>query len=209
LKDDLEKIRRDLEEKEKVREELIKLSRDLRLNASKAIANIHANKMEKTEEYLRKAENLLKKVEEYRKYPELFYLAHDALQEFVEAFVFKHIVENMKLPEKLPFQIPQPVLGGLADVIGELRRYSLSLMVKEEDLNKIRRIIEIMEEIYYTLIEFDFHDRLTGNLRPKLDVARNSIERTKSDFIAARISRSVSHSFRSLPSRTRNTAGDP
>lgn len=191
MRDDLERIRKELEEKERVREELIKLSRDLRLKASKAIANIHANRMEKAEEYLREAENVLKIVEEYKRYPDLFYLAHDALQEFVEAFVFKHIVENTKLPERLPFRIPQPVLGGLADVIGELRRYSLSLMVRGEDLGRVRRIIEIMEELYYTLIEFDFHDRLTGNLRPKLDVARNSIERTKSDFIAAKISRNA------------------
>ena len=191
MRDDLERIRKELEEKERVREELIKLSRDLRLKASKAIANIHANRMEKAEEYLREAENVLKIVEEYKRYPDLFYLAHDALQEFVEAVVFKHIVENTKLPERLPFQIPQPVLGGLADVIGELRRYSLSLMVRGEDLGRVRRIIEIMEELYYTLIEFDFHDRLTGNLRPKLDVARNSIERTKSDFIAAKISRNA------------------
>ena len=191
MRDDLERIRKELEEKERVREELIKLSRDLRLKASKAIANIHANRMEKAEEYLREAENVLKIVEEYKRHPDIFYLAHDALQEFVEAFVFKHIVENTKLPERLPFQIPQPVLGGLADVIGELRRYSLSLMVRREDLGRVRRIIEIMEELYYTLIEFDFHDRLTGNLRPKLDVARNSIERTKSDFIAAKISRNA------------------
>lgn len=191
MRDDLERIRKELEEKERVREELIKLSRDLRLKASKAIANIHANRMDKAEEYLREAENVLKIVEEYKRYPDLFYLAHDALQEFVEAIVFKHIVENTKLPERLPFQIPQPVLGGLADVIGELRRYSLSLMVRGEDLGRVRRIIEIMEELYYTLIEFDFHDRLTGNLRPKLDVARNSIERTKSDFIAAKISRNA------------------
>ncbi len=188
MKDELLKIKKELEEKEKIREELIKKARELRIKSSKTIANIHARKIDTSEKYLEEAEDLAFEIIGYReRFPELFYLAHDALQEFVEAFVFKHIIENLEIPKGLPFQIPQPVLGGLADAIGELRRYVLSLMMEGEDSEKIGRIIEIMEELYYILIDFDFPDKLTGNLRVKLDVARNSIEKTKSDFITARV----------------------
>ncbi len=187
MRDDLEEIRKELEEKERIREEIIKKARELRIRASKGIANIHANKIEVAEKHLSDAEELMHEIVKYKSYPDLFYLAHDALQEFVEAVVFKRIIKEMKIPDKLPIKIPQPVLRGLADVIGELRRYSLTLMVKEWEIERVERIISIMEDIYYMLIEFDFPDKLTGNLRAKLDVARASIERTKSDFVAAKI----------------------
>ncbi len=191
----LEKIRKELEKKEKAREELIVRSRELRLNSSKAIANIHAGKAEKSSEHLGKAEKILGEVLKFQNhYPELFYLAHDSIQEYVEAYVFTHAVDKLKLPDILPLNIPQCVLPGLADCVGELRRYALTLMVRGESLEKVERVIELMEEIYFILIEFDFHDRLTGNLKPKLDTARNLIERTKSDLISAKVMQGIKNS---------------
>mgnify|MGYP000170996678 CR=1 FL=1 len=183
-----EKIRAELEEKEKVREELIIKSRELRISSSKAIANIHAGRMDESALHLGEAERALREILEYRKsHPDVFYLANDALQEFIEAVVFRHVVERLEIPESLPVNIPQAVLPGMADCIGEIRRYVLTEMIRGRDFERVERLLDLMEEIYRTLIQFDFHDRLTGNLRPKLDVARNVIERTKSDLIAARI----------------------
>lgn len=107
------------------------------------------------------------------------------MQEFVEAIVFKNVVENLSLEVELPEGLePAPILGGFADSIGEMRRYALTLLVKN-NVEVAKKVLELMEELYFKLVEFTFHDKITGNLRPKLDVARNSIERTKSDLLSA------------------------
>ncbi len=184
-----EKIREILREKELAREELIKLSREMRLHSSKAIANIHAGNFEKAEEHLKKAEEIFEKIKQFKeKFWDIYYLSYDAMQEFVEAKVFKNVVEKMNLDVDLPPDLePAPILGGFADSIGEMRRFALSLLVRGDDVEKARKVLELMEELYFRLIEFDFHDKITGNLRPKLDVARNSIERTKSDLLSAMV----------------------
>ncbi len=187
----LEELKKVLEEKELAREELIKLSREMRLNSTKAIAYIHAGNFEKAEEHLRRAEEVFERVKEFKeKFWDIYYLSFDAMQEFVEATVFKNVVEKLDLDVKLPEGLePAPILGGLADSIGEMRRFALSLLVKDGDLERARRVLELMEELYFKLMEFTFHDKITGNLRPKLDVARNSIERTKSDLLSAMVAK--------------------
>ncbi len=182
----LEDLKRILEEKEAAREELIKLSRDMRLNSSKAIAYIHAGNFEKAEEHLKKAEEIFEEIKKFKeKFWDIYYLSFDAMQEFVEAIVFKNVVENLSLEVNLPDGLePAPILGGFADSIGEMRRFALTLLVKN-NVEVAKKVLELMEELYFKLVEFTFHDKITGNLRPKLDVARNSIERTKSDLLSA------------------------
>ncbi len=204
----LKRIRNELEEKEKAREELIVKSRELRLNSSKAIANIHSGNPEKSSEHLDKAGKILEEVLElWNHHPELFYLAHDSVQEYVEAYVFTHAIESLRLPEYLPVAIPQCVLPGLADCVGELRRYALTMMVRGESLEKVERVVGLMEKIYFILVEFDFHDRLTGNLRPKLDTARNLIEKTKSDLISAKVMEGIKSSIK--PSAKNDLSPNP
>jgi len=51
----LDKFRMILEEKEQVREELLKLTREMRINSTKAVAFLHAGDLKKAEEHLNKA----------------------------------------------------------------------------------------------------------------------------------------------------------
>ena len=187
----LEDLKKILEEKELAREELIKLSREMRLNSTKAIAYIHAGNFEKAEEHLAKAKEIFERIKEFKeRFWDIYYLSFDAMQEFVEAIVFKNVVERLDLNVDLPKGLePAPILGGFADSIGEMRRFALSLLVRDGDLEKAKRVLELMEELYFKLMEFTFHDKITGNLRPKLDVARNSIERTKSDLLSAMVAK--------------------
>jgi translin len=190
LEEFLDFIRSKLEEKEVAREELLKLVREMRINSTKAIASIHAGDFEKAESYLKNAIEILKKVVEYKIYPDIYYpITFDAMQELVEAYVFMHVVKEINLDvdlTKLDVEFA-PILTGLADSVGEIRRHVLDLLRKNE-FERAEKLIGIMERIYNNLITFSFPDKITPNLRPKVDYIRNAIERTKSDFISAKAS---------------------
>ncbi len=196
------KIREILKVREEVREELIKLSRELRILSSKAIARIHARRFDDAERYIEEALKVFEKIKEYKNdFPSLMYIANDAMQEFVEALVFKSSVESFNINIELPDGIEEAsILTGYADSIGELRRYILDLLKsgKEDDIAKAEKLVELMDEIYFNLIEFDFPDKLTGNLRIKLDIARQSIERTKSDLISVLVAEKIDDKLKNL-----------
>jgi len=160
----------------------------MRINSTKAIAMIHAGDFKSAEDYLSKALETLERVLEYKRYPEIYYpITFDSMQELVEAYAFMHVVKNENLDVDLSNLKVEyaPILTGLADLVGELRRFVLDLL-RKGDFEKSERFIGIMEEVYNHLITFNFPDRLTPGLRPKVDYVRNAIERTKSDFISAK-----------------------
>ncbi len=187
---DLHGCKERLQELEKAREELLKLTREMKINATKAIASIHAGRREESKEYLSKAIDVLQKVRAFKKYPEIYYtLTHDAMQELVEALAFHSAVLG-DFHFSVPVDVePSAFVTGLADLVGELRRYTLSKLI-DGDFEKAERLITLMEEIYGKLIDFtSLPDKLVPGLRHKLDVARAGIERTKSDYIAAKVAR--------------------
>lgn len=183
----LENIREFLEEREKAREELLRLAREMRINATKAVMAVHAGKLDHAERMVEKAIQVLEKVVEFRKYPEIYYpITHDSMQELVEAYALLKIVKDEDFWE-VELQVePASVLTGLADLIGELRRLSLDSM-RRGDVERAERYLDVMEEVYAELITFSFPDKLTPGLRFKLDSARQSIERTKSDLLSAKL----------------------
>ncbi|RLI76918.1 translin [Archaeoglobales archaeon] len=184
----LEELKIKLTEVERAREELLRLSREMRINATKAISAIHSK--EDAKNHLNKALEILDEVVRYKeRYPMVYYqITFDAMQELVEAYCFYHVISKRNLNfnfSKLNVEIPT-ILTGLADLIGELRRYTLDLLINGE-FDEAKLMIKFMEEIYSELISFSFPNKIVPNLRVKLDVGRNAIERTKSDLIAARI----------------------
>jgi translin len=190
FKEQLESFRLALEEKEKARERLLKLVRELRMNSTKAIASIHARNLDAAKDLLRKASEIMDEVYKYKAvYPEIYApITHDSMQEYVEAFAFLHVIAHKNLEiDLLAFKVEiSSILTGLADLIGELRRYILDLL-REGKFDEVEDLMGIMEGVYSNLLGFDFSAKLTPGLRQKIDAARWMIERTKSDFIAAKV----------------------
>jgi len=169
------------------REKILHLSRDIVRDCSIGIKNIHRKEDIKFQEKVNviKANlgNLNKLVEnnpglfsKYLKTPE---------QEFTELIAFHAIINNNDIPTPSEMKInPLNFALGLADVIGELRRYALD-NIRNDNIDGLNNILESMDEIYTYLFSIDYPIGVTQDLRHKVDVARNIIEKTRGDVSLA------------------------
>ncbi|HYA10478.1 MAG TPA: hypothetical protein VEH10_02245 [Thermoplasmata archaeon] len=112
-------------------------------------------------------------------------LAHDALQEAVEASLLGAIVAREPLPGPTELDVePEPYLLGLGDVVGEVRRLVLERL-GADDLDAAERYLGLMEELTQSLLRFDT-SRAIVQLKPKQDQARALVERTRGEVVMAR-----------------------
>ena len=169
------------------REKILHLSRDIVRDCSVGIKNIHRKEINKFQEKVNVIKsnhgNLIKLV---NKNPGLFskYLKTPE-QEFTELLAFHAIINNNDIPTPSEMNInPLNFALGLADVIGELRRYALD-NIRNSQIEGLNNILENMDEIYTYLFSIDYPIGVTQDLRRKVDVARNIIEKTRGDVSLA------------------------
>lgn len=171
-----------LSERDRVREEAIRLSRDVVRSSGWAVTAVHKGDMDEAMRHLADAEEKTRRLLEItRPYPELYYsgMVYNAVSEYVEARVFIDIITGRGLPapEELGVQ-PVPYLQGLGDVVGELRRLALE-MVRRERFDVAWRLLDAMEQIYLQLRGLDYPDALAPGIRRKADTARRLVDDTK------------------------------
>ena len=172
-----------LEKLDKDRESLLKLSRTMIRNCSIAIKNIHRKEYNQYQEKVLNIQKIHKDMLllvsnnpgvflKYLKTPE---------QEYTEAIAFYAVISKEPLPLPSDLNIdPINYALGLADVIGELRRYALD-NIRNSFVDDLNYILECMDDIYTQLFSIDFPAGLTKDLRHKIDQARNIIEKTRGD----------------------------
>ena len=113
-------------------------------------------------------------------------LAHDALQESVEAILLHAIVRGHPLPGPSELSVdPEPYLMGMGDVVGEVRRLALDRLAAG-DIPAAEAELRTMEHLYRALLRFDT-TRAIVSLKPKQDVARSLLERTRGDVTMAKV----------------------
>jgi len=113
-------------------------------------------------------------------------LVHDALQEAVEASLLGAIVARSPLPGPVGLDVePEPYLLGLGDVVGEVRRLILERL-GADDLGEAERLLALMEALAQALMRFDT-SRAIVQLKPKQDLARALVERTRGEVVMARL----------------------
>ncbi len=178
-------LREELDEKDTVREIAIKSARAIIRLSGNAVHSIHrgedASDMISTaiDESAR-----LKSLLEF--HPDIWAsgLVSDSLQEMAEAAFVHAISKDEKLPTPLELGIPAaPYLLGLADTIGEIRRFAL-VSLRSGEVEQAVTYLDIMEEMFLTLMRFDYPQALVA-IRRKQDIARSLVEKTRGDVTLA------------------------
>jgi translin len=184
LKAVLKEIRKELKEKEKVREEAQKSMRKATSLSKQAILLIHQKRLEEAKKLVEKTREILSRLSDLlTKYPDIIYsgLFNSALQEYSEANIFLKLIEESRFVTPKEINVPSvDFVLGLADVIGEYRRLALDAL-REGDVEKGERCLQIMDEVYTELMAMDEAYMLVPGLRRKCDVARKIIETTRGD----------------------------
>ena len=185
LKSVLTRIRGELQEKDKMREEAQKNMRQATSLSKQAILRIHQKRFKEAERLIAAAGEIISKLwETSRTFPAIIYtgMFSATLQEYSEANIFLKLVQESKFLSHAQINVPSAdYVLGLADVIGECRRFVLDEL-RVGSLKKAENCLHTMDEIYIQLMAMDESYMLINGLRRKCDVARKIIEITRGDI---------------------------
>ncbi len=168
--------------KDSVREEVIRLTRNILRYSTEAVRLIHLGRSSEAWSNIVEAGKLVKRVKDIlNDHPDLYYsgLIYNSFSEYVEAYITYKLIVEKKLPQLSELDVYYiPYLQGLGDSIGELRRYVLTLLY-DGKISEAEEYLEVMEKIYLWLRKLNYPDALTPGLRHKVDVARRLLEDTR------------------------------
>lgn len=174
--------------KNTARERALPKSRAAIRYCANSIRALHRQEFETARQLLGQAAVLIAEMEEdLHHHPDILYagFVQDAQKEYAEATTFSSIVQNYALPTAGDLQIGWPAyLNGLAEAVGELRRYLLD-QLRRGNVNNCEQYLGIMDDIYALLTTIDFPDAITGGLRRTTDATRGILEKTRGDLTSA------------------------
>ncbi len=174
--------------KHAAREQALARCREVIRHASMAIRAIHRDEYTAAAALVAQGRALLEEVRTAcTGQPDIFAagFVHDAQKEHAEAALTVAIIagEPIPIPETLHVEYAA-YLNGLAEVVGELRRYLLNGL-RHNDLSRADRFLAAMDDIYAVLVTVDYPDAITGGLRRTTDVTRGILEKTRGDLAVA------------------------
>lgn len=181
LNDIIERIKKELDQKDRRREEIFAKGRDIRRLSTKAIMDIHRVKYTEAADLIKEAED---HVVDLSHSDLRFSFLQEALQEYAEAVIVLALVKKEELPGPDDIGIPTEAYAlGLADSIGELRRHILDL-IRSDRFDDVEHFLELMDEISYGIKMLDYPSAILP-IRRKQDVARMLQERTRGEVTMA------------------------
>ncbi|RLE72606.1 MAG: haloacid dehalogenase, partial [Thermoprotei archaeon] len=136
----IDKIIEYLEEKDRVREELIKTSREIIRYCRDVVNKIHRRELESLDDVFLNLKSLVEKLRvKCKAFPDMYHggIVQEALMEYYEALLLYKYVKTGKLEiaVDLPREDYVAFLLGLADVAGEFRRELVQSLL-ENDVEK-------------------------------------------------------------------------
>jgi translin len=181
----LKKVKEELTQKDKVRENAQQSMRKATSLSKQAILLMHQKKYEEAGKLVENAEDIVSKLQDSAKeYPDIIYsgMFSAALQEYSEANILLGLIEESRFVTPNEINVPAvDYVLGLADVIGEYRRLALDAL-REGEAEKGEACLKTMDDIYIELMGMDEAYMLVPGLRRKCDVARRIIEATRGDI---------------------------
>ncbi|MGI0130290.1 MAG: hypothetical protein ACREEC_09110 [Thermoplasmata archaeon] len=182
----IRQIEAHLKRREKRRDDLFDASRALRRRAQGIMGRIHEGRPVGVEiaGLARSARTLAQRVRGEAGSDRG--LAHDALQESAEAILLDCVVRGATFPSPKSLGLgPEEYLGGLGDLVGEMRRLTLSAL-SEGNVPLAREHLREMESVFRALLRFE-GPRAIIALKPKQDAARSILEKTRGDVALAEV----------------------
>lgn len=162
------KLRKELEDKDKLREEIIINSRPILKESKQAIYALHRNDTKAAKKSIDEAKSglvsLRKIVKSNPSLGEGIY--GSALQEYTEAITYYYYITENRLADNAEIGADaENYLLGICDLTGELARRAVFSVVNEEfsEVNKIR---EFVDTIHNEFLEFELRN---GEIRKKSD----------------------------------------
>ena len=172
----------------RAREEALSISRQVIRFSANAIRALHRGEYEEAQDLIHQAGARLEETRTMRQEnPQIYYAGFlsDARKEYTEASITLAVISVKAIPTPEDLDVdPSSFLNGLAEVIGELRRYILDALRREE-VDRCQELMDLMDEIYGVLVTVDFPEAVTGGLRRNTDAMRGVLERTRGDLTMA------------------------
>lgn len=200
-------IRENFEAKDGVREDGLKISREIVRECRTATFALHGQDFEKADNSIKTAGKALEKLEVlFKGHADIYHagFVEHAQQEYSEVSVLYSLLKEegeKKIPSPDELKVEYAAyLNGLGDVVGELRRHVLDL-IRKESFEKAEVFLGIMENIHAILMDFDYPDAITRGLRRKTDVSRALIEKTRGDVVNAIGQKKLESAMRNLESK--------
>ena len=185
LKAILKEVKKELMQKDEVRENAHQSMRKITSLSKQAILFIHQKRHKEAKKLIENAKEIILRLQTLAKEnPDVLYsgMFSAALQEYAEANIFLGLIQNSRFVTPTEINVPSvDYVLGLADVVGEYRRLTLDAL-REGDAEKGEECLKTMDEIYIELTAMDEAYMLVPGLRRKCDVARKIIEITRGDI---------------------------
>jgi translin len=179
----------ELAAKNEAREAGLTRCRDAIRNSANSIRAVHRGDFEAAKTLADKAGTLLAEAKQALKaHPDITHagFVHDSEKEYAEARItHAFIAGGAKLPTQAELDVGLAAyLNGLAEAVGELRRYLLDIL-RQGEVERCEDCLAVMDEVYGILVTFDYPDAMTGGLRRTTDNVRGILERTRGDLSLA------------------------
>jgi translin len=174
-------VKKELDNKDRRREEVYPISREIRRLSTKAVREIHKGDFESAKKLTDEAASSLSELDQDDM---KFKFMQESLQEYSEAVIVYALLRKEDPPGFNELGVPPEYYAlGLGDVVGELRRYILDA-IRAERYEDVEHFLELMDEISHEIMSLDYPSAIIP-IRRKQDAARILLEKTEGEVTVA------------------------